>query len=42
MQTNSIKGKSISTLEAIREVGADMAKFGESPELNRTDLVSPI
>ena len=30
MQTNSIKGGSISTFEAIREVGADMAKFGLS------------
>merc|ERR1719230_1104354 len=28
MQTNSIKGKSIGTLEAIREIGSDMAKFG--------------
>ena len=28
MQTNSISGKSISTLEAIKELGADMAKFG--------------
>ena len=28
MQTNSIKGKSISTVEAIKEMGADMAKFG--------------
>lgn len=28
MQTNSIKGKSIGTLEAIKEMGADMAKFG--------------
>merc|ERR1711918_131913 len=30
MQTNSIKGKSISTVEAIKEMGADMAKFGLS------------
>merc|ERR1712146_308416 len=30
MQTNSIKGKSISTMEAIKEMGADMAKFGLS------------
>lgn len=29
MQTNSIKGKSISVVEAIKEIGADMAKFGE-------------
>ena len=28
MQTNSIKGKSISVFEACREMGADMAKFG--------------
>merc|ERR1711908_122806 len=28
MQTNSIKGKNIGTLEAIKEMGADMAKFG--------------
>jgi len=28
MQTNSIKGNAISTTEAIREMGADMAKFG--------------
>merc|ERR1711967_96514 len=28
MQTNSIKGKSISLFEACREMGADMAKFG--------------
>jgi len=28
MQTNSITGKSISTIEAIRELGTDMAKFG--------------
>jgi len=28
MQTNSITGKSISTVEAIKEMGADMAKFG--------------
>jgi len=28
MQTNSITGKSISTVEAIKELGADMAKFG--------------
>ena len=28
MQTNSIKGKSISAIEACKEVGADMAKFG--------------
>jgi len=28
MQTNSIKGNSISTLSAIKEMGADMAKFG--------------
>merc|ERR1719191_500672 len=28
MQTNSIKGKSISTFEAIAEMGADMRKFG--------------
>ena len=30
MQTNSIKGNSISTVEAIKEMGADMAKFGLS------------
>merc|ERR1712070_1200817 len=30
MQTNSIKGKSISVFEACREMGADMAKFGLS------------
>merc|ERR1740138_883482 len=30
MQTNSIKGNSISTIEAIKEMGADMAKFGLS------------
>mmetsp|Transcript_35038 Transcript_35038/g.104681 ORF Transcript_35038/g.104681 Transcript_35038/m.104681 type:complete len:318 (-) Transcript_35038:139-1092(-) len=30
MQTNSIKGKSIGPLEAVRELGADMAKFGLS------------
>jgi hypothetical protein len=28
MQTNSIKGKSIGVLEAMREIGADMTKFG--------------
>ena len=28
MQTNSIKGNSIGTLTAIKEMGADMAKFG--------------
>ena len=28
MQTNSIKGGSISTVAAIKEMGADMAKFG--------------
>merc|ERR1719460_1495802 len=28
MQTNSIKGNSISIFEAVREMGADMAKFG--------------
>merc|ERR1740127_71835 len=28
MQTNSIKGGSISTFSAIKEMGADMAKFG--------------
>merc|ERR1712094_68744 len=28
MQTNSIKGKSISTTEAVKEMAADMAKFG--------------
>jgi hypothetical protein len=28
MQTNSIKGKSIGVLEAVREMGADMTKFG--------------
>jgi len=28
MQTNSIKGKSISTFEAIGEMAADMRKFG--------------
>ena len=28
MQTNSIKGKSIGVLEAMREMGADMTKFG--------------
>lgn len=28
MQTNSIKGGSISTLSAVKEMGADMAKFG--------------
>merc|ERR1719460_910737 len=28
MQTNSIKGSSISVFEACREMGADMAKFG--------------
>ena len=28
MQTNSIKGNSIGVFEAIREMGADMAKFG--------------
>ena len=28
MQTNSIKGKSISIFEAMAEMGADMAKFG--------------
>jgi len=30
MQTNSIKGNSISVFEAIGEVGRDMAKFGLS------------
>jgi hypothetical protein len=30
MQTNSIKGKSIGVIEALRELGADMAKFGLS------------
>merc|ERR1719164_204236 len=30
MQTNSIKGKSISTMEAIGEMAADMRKFGLS------------
>lgn len=30
MQTNSIKGNSISVFEAVREMGADMAKFGLS------------
>jgi len=30
MQTNSIKGKSIGPFEAVRELGADMAKFGLS------------
>merc|ERR1719387_1011435 len=30
MQTNSIKGNSISVFEAIREMSADMAKFGLS------------
>merc|ERR1711998_627005 len=28
MQTNSIKGKSIGPVEAVRELGADMGKFG--------------
>jgi len=28
MQTNSIKGNAISTVEAVKEMGADMAKFG--------------
>jgi hypothetical protein len=28
MQTNSIKGKAITTVEACKEIGADMAKFG--------------
>merc|ERR1719353_2354772 len=28
MQTNSIKGSSISVVEACKEIGADMAKFG--------------
>merc|ERR1712070_1051539 len=28
MQTNSVNSKSISTFEAIKEMGADMAKFG--------------
>jgi len=28
MQTNSIKGNGITTIEAIKEMGADMAKFG--------------
>ena len=28
MQTNSIKGNSISVFEACKEMGADMAKFG--------------
>jgi hypothetical protein len=28
MQTNSVQSKSISTIEAIKEMGADMAKFG--------------
>ena len=28
MQTNSIKGNAISTVDAIKEIGADMAKFG--------------
>jgi hypothetical protein len=28
MQTNSIKGQAISTAAAVREMGADMAKFG--------------
>ncbi|KAH8065639.1 hypothetical protein JL722_12 [Aureococcus anophagefferens] len=30
MQTNSIKGKAISPVEAVKEVAADMAKFGLS------------
>ena len=30
MQTNAIKGNSISVVEAVREMGADMAKFGLS------------
>jgi len=30
MQTNSIKGNAISTVDAIKEMGADMAKFGLS------------
>jgi hypothetical protein len=28
MQTNSLKGESISTVNAVKELGADMAKFG--------------
>merc|ERR1712023_582341 len=28
MQTNSLKGKSIGTVAAVKEMGADMAKFG--------------
>jgi len=28
MQTNSMKGNAISTVEACKEIGADMAKFG--------------
>lgn len=28
MQTNSIKGKSIGPVEAVKELGADMSKFG--------------
>ena len=30
MQTNSLKGKSIGAVEAVKELGADMAKFGLS------------
>ena len=30
MQTNSIKGKAISPVEAVKEVATDMAKFGLS------------
>ena len=30
MQTNSIKGKAISPVEAVKEVTTDMAKFGLS------------
>merc|ERR1712006_38096 len=30
MQTNSIKGNSISVVQAVKEMGADMAKFGLS------------
>ena len=28
MQTNSLKGKSITTVDAVKELGADMSKFG--------------
>ena len=28
MQTNSIKGRSIGVIEAVREMGSDMAAFG--------------